>query len=218
MSKTRGRSPAPRTKTVTSRGFTGQGTNAAEATFTGRRGSFRRRASPCSRLPSGCRERGATPTRSARTPLVMRPWYRRLERPALATIPPREPPAPAKGRSSRAPGRLAHARPPAKALRCTPGDERPAMHGGPPLAMCRLRGHTRGQGRITRSSAKKIGICCTRGAFHRRTGFASDAAETAPDGDPSRTSPLDGRGFSTDCYQPVENARRLLQSRWIHHP
>jgi hypothetical protein len=89
---------------------------------------------------------------------------------------------------------------------------------GVAYAKSRLRGHTWGQGRIARSSAKKTGVRCTRGAFHRRTGLPSNAVETAPDGDPSGTSPPDDRGFSTGCRQPVENARRLLRSLWIHHP
>jgi hypothetical protein len=124
------------------------------------------------RLSAAVSER-ATPTRSARTPLVVRPWHRRLEIPTLARQrslgsaarydPTSRAPAPAKGRSPRAPGRPACARPPAAELQHSPC----GAPGGLLLAVCRLRGHTRGQGRISRSSAKKTGVRCARGAFHR---------------------------------------------------
>jgi len=96
-SPARGRRPPA--KTATSRGFTGQGPAACAAGVPSRDLPFGR-----SRPPFGGRSEGATPTRSARTPLVVRPWHRRLERPAIArqcsrrslptTIPPHEHPPP----------------------------------------------------------------------------------------------------------------------------
>jgi hypothetical protein len=125
-------------------------------------------------LPGPCGPPGgrATPTRSTRTPLVVRPWPRRLERPAL--------PASLRSGSDAVDDPTARAPPPRRvgargpsttrlreaaggALQCSSCDG----HEAPPLGTCRLRGHIRGQGRIPRASAKKREICRTRGAFDR---------------------------------------------------
>jgi hypothetical protein len=70
-SSARGRRPSA--TTAASRGFTGQGPTACAAGASLVRSAFRQ-----------TEDEGATPTRSARTPLVARPWHRRLERPAIA--------------------------------------------------------------------------------------------------------------------------------------
>jgi hypothetical protein len=115
----------------------------------------------------------ATPTRSARTPLVVvtvappageadvcqarHPWEPCPLRSHRAS------PTPAKGRSSRAHERPACARPPAVTLQRAPCDVR-GGHRSPCVACADTRG---AQGRISRSSAKKTEVRCTRGAFHR---------------------------------------------------
>jgi len=78
----RGRSPAPPVETVTSRGFTGQGLDAAEAVSGVLAGQLALPAAPSHGCLAASASENATPTRSARTPLVVRPWRRRLESPA----------------------------------------------------------------------------------------------------------------------------------------
>jgi len=98
---------------------------------------------------STAHDESATPTRSARTPLVVRSWHRRLERPAFArqgsrrsppaTIPPHEPPPPRRVGAHGPPDDLACARPPAAALQHPPCDAR-GGHRLPCVACADTRG------------------------------------------------------------------------------
>jgi hypothetical protein len=138
-----------------------------EARAVSRIQSFRTR-SPAHGHPCGRLGEASIPTRSARTPLVVRPRHRRMETPTLpGATPVREPrlrrshhtsPTPAKGRSPRARSPRAYA----SRLRVdTP-------HGRTSRPGCEARLESGAKGRITRASAKKNGIRRTRGAFHRR--------------------------------------------------
>lgn len=224
----RGRDPTP-PRTATSRGFTGQGpgetmirTRAGPVRHACRpgwdhRGSRRRCLAPV--RPCGPPGGRATPTRSTRTPLVMRPWPRRLEIPAWpASLPSggdaaddltARDPAPAKGGSPRAlDDPLARGR-----LR------------GSPLPSCDGREGRRRDVSLARTHPgpgphpscfreEARGLLCPRclpSVSRRRPRRGRDRTEDDPGG---TSRPVTGV-FSTACCQAVEKTRRLLRSHWI---
>jgi hypothetical protein len=184
----------------------------------GTTGGFRLRrlapVGPCG--PPGGR---ATPTRSTRTPLVMRPWPRRLEIPAwpaslpsgsdAADDPTARDPSPAKGRIPRAlDDPLARGRLRGSPLRLATGAKGrrrdvslARTHPGPgPHPSC-FREEARGlpHPRCLPSAIQRCPRC--------------DRSRTA--NSPGGTSRLRAGAFSTACCQTVENTRRLLQTHWI---
>jgi hypothetical protein len=108
---------------------------------------------------AGVLETGVTPTRSARTPLVVRPLHRRLE---LRRC---ERPLPS-GRGTRD-DPTTRAPPPRRVGARGPSDPLAQGHRCEGVALADDSG---AQGSVTRSSAKKSGIGHARGAFHRRAG------------------------------------------------
>jgi len=158
--------------------------------------------SPPARLALALSNRGerVTPTRSARTPLVVEPRQRRVETPAM--------PGASPVRERRRDDTTSRAPSPAKAPR------RVGVHEPPTIRRLGARLHRpHAQGRIG-----------DRGPHHP---FFREE-----DRDPPRprclpsVSMLDrdepylcsGMVLSTVCCQPVDNIRRLLQSRWDRRP
>lgn len=194
----RDRSPAPPYRQPPAEVSRARGWTVRSGSRHGRVRRFRRSACAVATVPplvcpSGRPGAGATPTRSARTPLVMRSLDRRVETPANlprsgATVAmgetpiprsgrcgPRAPegahlsrshltsPCPREGLELAGPRRPARARPPAarshaRLATCLEGR----------CARCVACADTPGaEGRISRPSAKKSEVRCTRGAFHR---------------------------------------------------
>jgi len=213
-----GRGPVrQRQPPATSRGFTGQGPDEPKLLPAGSTVSAFAGGGLAPGRPCGLPGLSATPTRSARTPLVMGPRPRRLESPAW--------PAPLRSGSDADDDPTARAPPPRRvgsrgpsttrlreaacaALRarlatCPKSRRRDVSlartHPGPgPLSPC-LREEARGPLHPR---------CLPSVNRHRRPRRSRSLAED----DPSGTSRPMAWDFSTDCYQPVEKTRRLLRN------
>jgi len=183
--------------------------------------------------PRGRLGEASIPTRSARTPLVVRSLHRRLETPALPgaarrrrhpvksraeRCEPRLPrshharPTPAKGRSSRARSprvRVTLARGRAARARIRTGCE-PVRRSGPRAASPAL------PRRRTGSAAPEVPSIGETG--HRHPDVRPHQARIRTTGGRDEPYLYPGMVLSPGCCQPVDRTRRLFQSRCIRRP